>query len=104
MNALLMNELQDVLAYLDGLSKEDLPTVEIFTDGACSGNPGPGGWGAVLLMDGMESELCGGEQVTTNNRMEMLAAIKSLESLPLRCIVKLHTDSQYLKDGSLGGF
>lgn len=94
-----LNTPQDTLAHLGGLPSDALPTVDIFTDGACSGNPGPGGWGAVVLLDGMETELCGGEATTTNNRMEMLAAVKSLEALPLRCVVNLHTDSQYLKDG-----
>lgn len=74
-------------------------TVEIFTDGACSGNPGPGGWGAVLRYEGHEKELSGGEEVTTNNRMEMLAAIKALEELKRPCKVRLHTDSRYLQQG-----
>jgi ribonuclease HI len=73
--------------------------VEIFTDGACSGNPGPGGWGAILRYKGTEKELFGGEGDTTNNRMEMMAAIKALESLKRGCMVKLYTDSVYLKDG-----
>ncbi len=73
--------------------------VEIFTDGACSGNPGPGGWGAILRYKGAEKEMFGGESETTNNRMEMMAAIKSLESLKRGCCVKLYTDSVYLKDG-----
>lgn len=73
--------------------------VEIFTDGACSGNPGPGGWGAVLRWKGKEKELSGGEQKTTNNRMEMMAAISSLESLNRAAPVALYTDSTYLRDG-----
>jgi ribonuclease HI len=73
--------------------------VEIFTDGACSGNPGPGGWGALLRWDGHERELSGGEPATTNNRMELMAAIQALESLKRPCRVKLSTDSSYLKDG-----
>lgn len=73
--------------------------VEIFTDGACSGNPGPGGWGALLRCDGKEKELNGGEVLTTNNRMEMMAAIKALEALKYPCEVDLYTDSKYLKDG-----
>jgi ribonuclease HI len=73
--------------------------VEIFTDGACSGNPGPGGWGAVLRCGTMEKELSGSEPQTTNNRMEMMAAIAALESLKRPSRVKLTTDSQYLKDG-----
>ena len=73
--------------------------VEIFTDGACSGNPGPGGWGAILRWRGNEKELSGGEAETTNNRMELLAAITALESLKRPVAVKLHTDSVYLRDG-----
>ena len=76
--------------------------VEIWTDGACSGNPGPGGWGAILLFDGNERELCGGEALTTNNRMELLAAISALEALTRACHVDLHTDSQYLRGGITG--
>ena len=76
-----------------------LPEVEIFTDGACSGNPGPGGWGAVLRSGRHEKELSGGEALTTNNRMELLAAILGLEALKLPCRVELYTDSQYLRDG-----
>ena len=73
--------------------------VAIWTDGACSGNPGPGGWGVVLRSDGVDRELSGGEARTTNNRMEMTAAIRALESLerPVRAV--LHTDSTYLRDG-----
>ncbi|MHB9117270.1 MAG: ribonuclease HI [Burkholderiales bacterium] len=73
--------------------------VEIFTDGACKGNPGAGGWGALLRYGGREKELFGGEALTTNNRMELLAVIKALESLNRRCTVKLHTDSQYVQKG-----
>ena len=73
--------------------------VEIFTDGACSGNPGPGGWGAILRYAGIEKELSGGETETTNNRMEMMAAIAALEALKRPCRVRLYTDSQYLRDG-----
>ncbi len=75
------------------------PDVIIYTDGACSGNPGPGGWGAVLLAKGKEKELMGGEPATTNNRMEMMAAIRALEALTRPCQVELHTDSQYLRQG-----
>ena len=74
-------------------------SIEIFTDGACSGNPGPGGWGALLRFKGKEKELCGGEAGTTNNRMEMLAAIMALEALKRPSLVDLHTDSTYLRDG-----
>jgi ribonuclease HI len=73
--------------------------VEIFTDGACSGNPGPGGWGAVLRYKGTEKELHGAESPTTNNRMEMMAAIAALEALKRPSAVRLFTDSQYLRDG-----
>ncbi len=76
-----------------------LPEVEIFTDGACSGNPGPGGWGALLRCRGHEKTLSGGEPMTTNNRMELLAAIRGLEALTRRSRVELHTDSQYLRQG-----
>lgn len=74
-------------------------TVEIFTDGACSGNPGPGGWGAVMRWNGHEKELSGGEEETTNNRMELTAAIMSLEALTRHTDVTLTTDSVYVKDG-----
>ena len=73
--------------------------VDIFTDGACSGNPGPGGWGAILRWRGEEKELNGGEADTTNNRMEMIAAIRALEALKRPAKVRLHTDSVYLRDG-----
>ena len=77
----------------------DQNTVEIYTDGACSGNPGPGGWGVVLRWKGHEKELSGGEPETTNNRMEMMAAIQGLESLNRGVAVSLYTDSTYLRDG-----
>ena len=73
--------------------------IEIFTDGACRGNPGPGGWGALLRCNGKEKELYGGEVETTNNRMELMAAIKALESLTQRSDVQLTTDSEYVKKG-----
>lgn len=73
--------------------------VEIYTDGACSGNPGPGGWGAVLRWQGKEKEMSGGARETTNNRMEMTAAIRALESLKRPVAVDLYTDSTYLRDG-----
>ena len=73
--------------------------VDIFTDGACSGNPGPGGWGAILRWRGQEKELSGGETLTTNNRMEMMAAIRALEALSRPAKVRIHTDSAYLRDG-----
>lgn len=73
--------------------------IQIFTDGACRGNPGPGGWGAVLRYGSEEKELYGGEIETTNNRMELMAAIQALESLTRRCAVELTTDSEYVKNG-----
>ena len=73
--------------------------VVIYTDGACSGNPGPGGWGAVLRWNGVEKELHGGDQETTNNRMELTAAIRALEALNRPSQVSLYTDSKYLLDG-----
>jgi ribonuclease HI len=76
-----------------------LQKVVIHTDGACSGNPGPGGWGAILDYAGTRKELFGGEAVTTNNRMELLAAIEALRALKRPCAVEMHVDSQYVKDG-----
>ena len=73
--------------------------VEIFTDGACSGNPGPGGWGALLIYQGVEREICGGEAHTTNNRMELRAAIVAISALKQPSKVRLSTDSTYLRDG-----
>jgi ribonuclease HI len=73
--------------------------VSIWTDGACSGNPGPGGWGAILCFESHEKELFGGEAATTSNRMELTAAIAALEALKRPCVVHLHTDSNYLKGG-----
>jgi ribonuclease HI len=78
---------------------DDAQIVEIFTDGACSGNPGPGGWGALLRFGDSERELCGGESETTNNRMELLAAIEALNALSRPSRVELHTDSNYLRNG-----
>ena len=77
-------------------------SVSIWTDGACSGNPGPGGWGAILRYGEREKELNGGEALTTNNRMELTAAIEALQSLTRPCQVVLHTDSQYLRGGVTG--
>jgi ribonuclease HI len=73
--------------------------VEIFTDGACKGNPGPGGWGVVLRFNGKEKELCGGEAATTNNRMELTAVIRGLEALTRPSQVRVYTDSQYVQKG-----
>ncbi|MBQ1186941.1 MAG: ribonuclease HI [Clostridia bacterium] len=78
--------------------------IEIFTDGACSGNPGPGGWGAVLRFGAREKELCGGEEDTTNNRMELTAVIEALSALKEPCKVKLTTDSKYVCDAILKGW
>ncbi|MEA1071478.1 ribonuclease HI [Sphingomonas sp. LY29] len=77
----------------------ELPQVEIFTDGACKGNPGPGGWGAILRFGDRERELSGGENPSTNNRMELMAAIESLKALTKPCRVRLTTDSNYVRDG-----
>ncbi|MDP6566435.1 MAG: ribonuclease HI [Alphaproteobacteria bacterium] len=82
------------MASIDGMDQ-----VEIYTDGACSGNPGPGGWGALLRYGDHERELKGGESQTTNNRMELTAAIAALEALKRPCQVTVHTDSTYLRDG-----
>lgn len=79
-----------------------LDLVEIFTDGACSGNPGPGGWGTILRCRGAEKELSGGEKETTNNRMELTAVIEGLKALKKRCHVKIYTDSQYVANAKIG--
>jgi ribonuclease HI len=79
--------------------KRDAGTCHIYTDGACKGNPGPGGWGAVLEYDGTEREIFGGEPLTTNNRMELTAVIEALTSLTRPCKVVVHTDSQYVQKG-----
>ncbi len=79
--------------------EDSAKTVQIHTDGACLGNPGPGGWAALLRTSGRERELVGGEADTTNNRMELMAAICALEALKERCVVTLHTDSQYVRQG-----
>lgn len=79
-------------------------SVEIFTDGACSGNPGPGGWGAILRCDGKEKELSGGEAHTTNNRMELTGVIMALSALKYPCRVRLTTDSKYVVDGVTKGW
>jgi ribonuclease HI len=80
-------------------AKEAAKIVEIFTDGACSGNPGPGGWGAVLRYGEVEKEMNGGEPATTNNRMELMAAIMGIEAVKRPCEIHLHTDSEYLRQG-----
>lgn len=75
------------------------PQVVIYSDGACSGNPGPGGWGAVMISGDHVRDICGGEPATTNNRMELMAAIQALEALKKPCKVELHTDSTYVMKG-----
>ena len=75
-----------------------MKTVTLYTDGACSGNPGPGGWGAILAYGGVRKELSGGEKSTTNNRMELTAVIKGLEALKEPCVVELYSDSRYVID------
>ena len=75
-----------------------MKTVTLYTDGACSGNPGPGGWGAILEFQGVEKELSGGEESTTNNRMELTAVIRGLQALKEPCIVELYSDSKYVID------
>lgn len=88
-----------VMSPRESSKNESAKQVEIFTDGACSGNPGPGGWGTILRYNGHEKELSGGERDTTNNRMELMAVIKGLEALSRRCHVDLYTDSQYVQKG-----
>ena len=86
----------------DALTAElppELPKIELFTDGACRGNPGPGGWGTLIRMGAHEKELSGGESPSTNNRMELMAAIRGLEALTRPCRVTLFTDSTYVRDG-----
>ncbi len=80
-------------------SKDDDGSIDLYSDGACLGNPGPGGWGVVLKWRGIEKELSGGEGDTTNNRMELTAAIKGLAALKKRSTVRIHTDSTYVRDG-----
>ena len=81
-----------------------MKTVTLYTDGACSGNPGPGGWGAILAYQGNEKELSGGESSTTNNRMELTAVIEGLSALKEPCIVELYSDSKYVIDGLQKGW
>jgi len=81
------------------MADQDGDFIDIFTDGACSGNPGPGGWGVILRWRGKERELWGGEPNTTNNRMEMTAAIRAIEAVKRPVKIRLHTDSTYVKDG-----
>lgn len=80
-------------------SNQTTNVVEIYADGACKGNPGPGGWGAWLTYDGKEKTLSGGERLTTNNRMELTAVIRALEALKKPCVVKVYTDSSYVQKG-----
>ena len=81
-----------------------MKTVTLYTDGACSGNPGPGGWGAILSYNGVEKELSGGEENTTNNRMELTAVIRGLQALKEPCHVELYSDSKYVIDGLSKGW
>jgi len=81
------------------MTSETEATIDIYTDGACSGNPGPGGWGALLVFGDLEREISGGESETTNNRMELRAAIEALNALKWPMKVRLHTDSTYVRDG-----
>lgn len=81
-----------------------MKTVTIYSDGACSGNPGPGGWGAILEYNGVEKEISGGEQNTTNNRMELTGVIKALETLKEPCVVELYSDSKYVIDALTKGW
>lgn len=81
------------------MAKRKGTAVDIYTDGACKGNPGPGGWGALLMYGDRERELCGGEAHTTNNRMELVAVIQALAALTRACRARLHTDSQYVQKG-----
>ena len=81
-----------------------MKTVTLYTDGACSGNPGPGGWGAILEYQGIEKEMSGGEKSTTNNRMELTAVIAGLSALKEPCIVELYSDSKYVIDGLSKGW
>ncbi|NKD54607.1 MULTISPECIES: ribonuclease HI [unclassified Haematospirillum] len=80
-------------------TRDDSDRVEIFTDGACSGNPGPGGWGAILRWKGHEKEICGGESETTNNRMELTSVIEALKTLRRPMVVDVYTDSTYVQKG-----
>ena len=82
------------------VASDELTKVDMWTDGACKGNPGPGGWGVLMRSAGREKELFGGEKVTTNNRMELMAVIEGLKTLNRRCDVTLHVDSQYVKNGA----
>jgi len=84
---------------MDSGSKDTVDTIDIYTDGACKGNPGRGGWGALLVCRGVERELFGGEGHTTNNRMELLAVIEALAALKRHCTVIIHTDSQHVQKG-----
>lgn len=81
-----------------------MKTVSLYTDGACSGNPGPGGWGAILIYKDNEKVMSGGEKNTTNNKMELTAAIEGLSALKEKCLVKLYSDSKYLIDGMTKGW
>ena len=89
---------------MNSTTNKPLPQVEIFTDGACSGNPGPGGWAAILVFGMHEKELSGGEKKTTNNRMELTAVIRALEQLNRKCAVTVFSDSKYVVDAMTKGW
>lgn len=95
----LIHETQSLIEILKALPSTTKPRLQAYTDGACSGNPGPGGWGAVVHYQGLSQDLSGGEAQTTNNRMEMSAAIGVLQALPHPSHIEIYTDSQYLRDG-----
>lgn len=97
--ATLQKETPNLIDVLKNLPATSKPRLTAYTDGACSGNPGPGGWGAVLQYQGLQQDLSGGNPQTTNNRMEMSAAIGVLEVLPHPSHIEIYTDSQYLRDG-----
>lgn len=94
-----LNPSNSIIDILSALPENQYPELDIYTDGACSGNPGPGGWGAVICYNKQEMDLYGGEKQTTNNRMEMRAAIESLNLLPHPAKINLYTDSRYVQDG-----
>lgn len=94
-----LTERDELTIALNKFHQDIKPPVEIYCDGACSGNPGPGGWGVIMRIEKAEFQFWGGEAATTNNRMEMMAAIQALEILPRSCMIDIYTDSQYLRDG-----
>jgi ribonuclease HI len=101
---MMISQFIDLAIAKQNCMQENIKEVIIYTDGACTGNPGPGGYGVVLLADRHRKELSGGYRLTTNNRMEMMAAIVALQALKYRCLVTLHTDSKYLVDALAQGW